>query len=339
MNMTLPQLRSVPKIDLHRHLDCSMRWSTVTEIAQTLGMDLEIPPALSRDSFLVTEPMKNLESVLKKFLQTQKVLASEEILTRLAYEACEDAFNDHVMMLELRYAPTFILDGHSQLTFEKIHQSFAKGIALAEKKWGMAVGLIGIIQRNKPLEEAQKVMNFLIDHQNEYVGVDLADNEDGFDPKPFAPLFQIARKAGLRVTIHSGESPSSFAGQWMLDSIEHLGAERIGHGVQSIYHPHVIEVLKAKGIPLEICPLSNWLTQAFPSFEDHPLKNLFEAGVLVTLNSDDPGIFGSTLTDDYDIAQKYHGFGPNEFKKINQIAFQNSFIPASKKKIWENVFT
>lgn len=339
MTMTMPQLRSLPKVDLHRHLDCSMRWSTVTEIAKSLGINMGARPALFRDSFLVTEKMKDLESVLKKFLNAQKVLASEEILTRLAYEVCVDAYNDNVVMLELRYAPSFINEGHSKLTYEKIHKSLMKGIQIAEKKFGMSVGLIGIIQRIKSVAEARKAMDFFIDHKKDYIGVDLADNEVGFDPKPFAPLFQRAKKAGLHVTIHSGEMPHANAGQWMIDTIEMLGAERIGHGVQCINHPAVIEILKSRGIPLEVCPLSNWLTQAFPTFDKHPLRELYDRGMKLTLNSDDPGIFGSTLTDDYDIAQKYHGFGIEEFKAMNKVAFQKSFLPESKKKTWENVFT
>lgn len=338
MTMTLPQLRSLPKIDLHRHLDCSMRWSTITDIANKMGMNLGTRPSLFRDSFLINDKMKDLPSVLKKFLNAQKVLHSEEILTRLAYEVCEDAYNDNIVMMELRYSPTFIAEGHPKLTFEKIHKALMKGITFAEKKFGMAVGLIGIIQRNKPLAEAKKVMSFFISHKKDYVGVDLADNEEGFDPKPFAPLFQGAKKAGLHITVHSGETPSPKAGDWMIDAIELLGAERIGHGIQCIHHPAVMALLKSKSIPLEVCPLSNWLTQAFPTFEGHPLRKLQDAGVLLTLNSDDPGVFGSTLTDDYDIAQKYHDFDLEEFKRINRIAFNKSFIPAAKKKSWESVF-
>lgn len=315
-----------------------MRWSTVTELARELKINLGPRPALFRDSFLITDKMKDLDSVLKKFLKTQKVLASEEILTRLAYEVCEDAYNDNVVMLELRYAPSFIAEGHSKLTYNKIHDSLMKGLKMAEKKFGIAVGLIGIIQRNKSVEEATKAMNFFIERKGDYIGVDLADNEEGFDPKRFASLFQKAKKAGLHITIHSGEAPSPLAGQWILDSIDDLGAERIGHGVQCIHHPGAIGVLKAKKIPLEICPLSNWLTQAFPSFDSHPLRELLDDGVLITLNSDDPGIFSSTLTDDYDIAQRYHRFSLEDFKKINRTAFQASFLPNERKKNWESVF-
>lgn len=339
MNLTLPQLRSLPKTDLHRHLDCSMRWSTVVEIAKDLGLQIDPIAGLSRPDYLVTNQMKDLGSVLKKFLNAQKVLTSEEILARLAYEACEDAFNDNVLLLELRYAPTFIVDGHTNLTYAQIHRGLTKGLAMAEKKFGMVTGLIGIVQRIKSVKEAEAAIDFFIDNKSEYVGVDLADNEDGFDPKPFAPVFEKARKADLHITIHSGETPHPTAGQWILDSINVLGAERIGHGVQCINHPHVMETLKQKQIPLEVCPLSNWLTQAFASFEDHPLKKLYDEGVPLTLSSDDPGVFASTLTDDYEIAQRVHGFTQEHFSKMNQTAFQKSFIPESKKKKLEKVFT
>lgn len=332
MTLTLAQLRSLPKIELHRHLDCSMRWNTVTEIAKTMGLSLD------REAFLVTEPMVNLDAVLKKFLNTQKLLNSEEILTRLAFEACEDAFNENIKILELRFAPTFISEGHPHLTYEKILIAFLKGLKMAEAKMGISTGLIGILQRIKPVKEAEAVMDFFCEHKENFVAVDLADNEDGFDPKPFAPLFQKAKKAGLKVTIHSGESPSPLAGQWILDSIDHLGADRIGHGIQCVHHPKVIQTLIDKNIPLEVCPYSNWLTQAFPDLKDHPLRKLFDIGVPLTLNSDDPGVFASSLTDDFDIAQRVHQFTLNEFKKINRIAFEKSFLPEAKKKKWESTF-
>lgn len=315
-----------------------MRWSTVVEIARDLKLELDPIPGLSRSSYLVTDQMKDLGAVLQKFLKAQKVLASEEILTRLAFEACEDAFNDNVLMVEFRFAPTFITEGHSNLDAPKIHRAFQKGLQMAEKKWGLVTGLIGIVQRIKTLKEAQASIDFFIENQSEYIGVDLADNEEGFEPKTFAPAFEKAKKAGLHVTVHSGETPHPDAGQWILDSIKILGAERIGHGVQCIRHPEVMNLLKQQGIPLEVCPLSNWLTQAFPRFEDHPLRKLWDLGVPLTLASDDPGIFASTLTDDYEIAQRYHGFTVEQFRQANQLAYEKSFIPESKKKSLKKAF-
>lgn len=334
-HLSIQELRSLPKVDLHRHLDCSMRWSTLLEIATILKLDFPQEHLKQRQHFLVTEPMVNLEAVLNKFLIAQKVLASEEILERLAFEVCEDAYNDGVKILELRYAPTFIANGHSHLTFEKIHQAFLRGINQAESKFPIAVGLICILQRTLTMPEADRVTHFALENKQTFLALDLADNEEGFEPKPFAPLFQKAKKAGLHITIHSGEAPNPQATQWITDSIDLLGAERIGHGIQAIQSEKIINKLKQEKIVLEVCPYSNYLTQAFKTYADHPLKKLFDQGVLVTINSDDPGMFASNLTEDYWIAHHYQNFNLADFKKCNETAFQHSFIAEEKKrKLW-----
>lgn len=327
--LTMAQLRSLPKIDLHRHLDCSMRWSTLVELAPQVGIELPPDANACRDQFLVTSPMKDLGSVLRKFLTAQKVLASEEILARLAYEACEDAFNDGVLVLELRYAPTFIAEGHPKLNFENIHGALVKGLAEARRRLPMAVGLIVTLQRIKPVAEAAHVVDFVIDHKDTVIGLDLADNEEGFDPKPFAPLFQKAKKAGVRATVHSGEAPNEYSAKWVRDSVEILGAERIGHGVQIVRDPAVMRFVRERGVTLEICPLSNMLTQAFATDRDHPARRLLEDGVKITVNSDDPGVFATTLTDDYEFLQRVHGFTAKDFALANENARQASFLPAA----------
>lgn len=333
--LSIQEIRSLPKVDLHRHLDCSMRWSTMLEIASALKLDFPKYPSAQRHYFLVTKPMDNLKEVLNKFLTSQKLLGSLEVLERLAFEACEDAFNDGVRILELRYAPTYIAEGHGHLNFQSIHSALIKGIEKAKAQFPMAIGLICIIQRNLPYDKATEVTQFAIDNMQTFLGLDLADNEDGFEPKNFAPLFQKAKAQGLHITVHTGEAPSKQSGQWMNDSIDILGASRIGHGVQSIHFPETIQLLKDKNVALEICPYSNYLTQAFKTYEENPLKKLKDLGVQVTINSDDPGIFGSVLSDDYLIAQNYLGFTANDFKQCNQVAFNRSFIPlADKQKVW-----
>lgn len=331
-------IRDILKVDLHRHLDCSVRWSTLVELAPQVGIPLASTAQGQKDQFLITGPMKDLGAVLGKFMNAQKVLASEEILARVAFEACEDAFNDGVRLLELRYAPTFIADGHSDLNFESIHRSLLKGIEKARQRFPMLIGLICIIQRVKSFEIADKVVNFAIDHKDSFLALDLADNEEGFDPKVFAPLFQKAKKAGLRITVHSGETPQPLSATWVRDSIEILGAERIGHGIQIIQDPSVLRLVRDQRIPLEVCPISNFLTQSFPSYEEHPIRELMNAGVLVTINSDDPGIFGTCLSDDYEVLHRVHGFGRADFQHCNQVAFDASFIPDSEKSRFRQEF-
>lgn len=331
------QIRQLPKVELHRHMDCSVRWSTLVELAPRLGMPWPQSLKEQKEQFLVTEPMKDLGSVLNKFLNTQKIYASEEILERIAFEACEDAFNDGVIILELRYAPTYIQDGHG-LAFQHIHNAIVRGIEKAMKIYPMTVGLLGTVQRIKSYKEAESVLNFMLDNKDTFLGIDLADNEEGFDPKVFAPLFQKAKAEGLRVTIHSGEIPNPLSAQWVRDSIEVLGAERIGHGIQIIQSPEVIDYVARHKIPLEVCPLSNWLTNSFSSIAAHPIRKLMEQGIVITINSDDPGVFASTLSDDYEILHRYHEFSLEEFKAINRIAFDASFIAESKKAKFKEAF-
>lgn len=312
-----------------------MRWSTLCELAEPLGLEVPKNPALRQAAFLVTEPMLDLRSVLQKFSAVQTMLASEAILSRLAYEACEDAYNDGVLILELRYAPTFITEAHPDLSFDMIHRAIVQGVERAKKTLPMAIGLICIIQRNKNFQAATEVMDFAINHRDTFIGVDLADNEDNFDPQPLAPLFLKARKAGLRVTIHAGEIPDQKSPERVQESIEILGAERIGHGVQVIHNLSVLDFLRTQKVVLEVCPWSNYLTQAFPRLEDHPLRKLWNSGTLITLNSDDPGVFHSQLSDDYQLAQDFHGFTMAEFQRSNDIAAAASFIPYSaKEKVW-----
>lgn len=318
------ELRNMFKVELHRHLDCSVRWSTLVELAPSLGIELPSDSKARREMFLISEPMKDLETVLKKFLRAQKVLASEEILTRVAFEACEDAYNDGIRLLELRYAPTFILDGHSNLTAEKIHLAFLKGLQMARSKFELSVGLICILQRIKSPEIASEITSFAIEHKDSFIGIDLADNEDACEPRTFEKVFNRAKLAGLHITVHSGESPGT--AKWVEDSVEILGAERIGHGIQIINEPSVLNFIKDKKIPLEVCPISNWLTQAAVTHMSHPIRKLQEHGVLVTINSDDPGIFGTTLSDDYQVLADVHSFTESDFKKCNQTAFDHSFL-------------
>ena len=339
MKLTLDGLRQLPKVELHRHLECSLRLSTLKELAREAGVEIPPSEAAIRREWLVTEPMTDLEAVLRKFLATQSVLSSEEILTRITYEAIEDAYRENIRILELRYAPTYIQLGHEYLSFEQIQRAIVKGVKLAEKL-PIAVGLIMLIQRTRPTHEAERVVDFAIDHKDEILALDLADNEVGFDPAPFAKHFQRGKKAGLHITIHSGEADVPGSAERVRDAIELLGAERIGHGVQIYKSPEMIAFVKSQRVPLELCPTSNWLTNAVPSIAAHPLKSLREQGVLVTLNSDDPGIFAIDLTNEYSIAHNELGMSQAELESIADVAAAASFIPLKfKQQHWPRTIT
>lgn len=323
----------LPKVELHRHLELSLRPSTIKELAPSHGFDLSKAGAYEHH-FIIPEQMPDLGAVLHKFLDTQKLLSSLEILERIAYEACEDAHNEGIKILELRYAPTFVQLGHD-FSFEQIQAAFAKGVARAEKDFGMAVGMICIIQRILGVEVAEKVTDFAIENKESFIALDLADNEVGFEARPYAPVFQKAKKNGLSITVHAGEALAEGSEQNVVVSIDELGATRIGHGIQIYRNPEVLDYVVKTGTVLEVCPKSNWLTSAIPTYEDHPINILREKGVKVTVNSDDPGIFESSLLVEYDILEKHLGWTEADFIECNKIAAQASFIPLEKKKaVW-----
>lgn len=324
-----------PKVELHRHLELSIRHSTLRELAPQFGIDVQTEEKFAQ-RFLITEPMRDLGSVLNKFLDTQLLLANEGIIERIAFEACEDAYKEGIVLLELRYAPTFILYRHEKLTFEKIHDAIVRGVTRAEKTYPMAVGLICIIQRTLSLTEAERVTNFAIENRSTFVGLDLADNEEGFDSKPFSPMFMKAKKAGLSVTIHAAEINTPKAPKYIKDAVEHLGATRIGHGVQIYRDPEMVAYAKNKNLTLELCLTSNYLTQAVPGkLEAHPFRLLYEAGVPITINTDDPGIFHTDMNREYSLLREFFYFTDADFTKCNDRAALASFIPYEKKvRIW-----
>jgi adenosine deaminase len=204
----------------------------------------------------------------------------------------------------------------------------------------MVIGLICIIQRILPVSEGARVTDFAIANRDTFCGLDIADNEEGFDSKPFAPHFKRAAAAGLGITIHSGEAPHPKAPSWVMDAIEVLGAQRIGHGVQIYRDPAVMKLVADRGIPLELCPTSNMLTNAVPDLKAHPLKLLFDAGVKTTINTDDPVIFNTNLNREYRVARDEMGMTHAQLERCAQIAAETSFIPLEKRRaVWPHALS
>ena len=327
-------LKSLPKVEHHCHLEATFRQDTIKEIGRTLGLDVPSDPEVFRREWLITEPMDNLEVALNKFFKIQKIWASEEIIERLTFEACEYAREQHIKIFELRYSPNFIAEGHPNLTFESIHESICRGLERARHP-DLAVGLIGIVQKILPQEDAEYTTDFIIENRDSFVGIDLADQDIGFEILKFAPLLDKAKSAGLHVTTHCGEGDAAEAPQHVRVAIEELGAERIGHGIPIINDPDVIELAIKRKVLFEICPFSNWLTSTVPSTRNHPIRRIMEAGVAISINSDDPGIFGIELCDEYEMLHREHGFDEEEFNRINDLASAHSFVPHDEKqKVW-----
>ena len=326
--------KNIQKVELHCHLEACFQPHTVKEIGQTLGLDIPDDPGVFRQEWLITEPVDNLELALKKFANIQKLWGSEETIERLAFEACEYGVEQNIRIFELRYSPDFIRAANPRLSFEKIHEAIVRGVARA-KRPDFAVGLIGIVQKTLSLEDAAYTTDFIINYKEAFVGIDMADMDIGFGIKRFAPLMLKAKQAGLHVTLHSGEENVPEAAQHVRVAVEELGAERIGHGIYIYRDPEVMNFIKRENVLLELCPTSNRLTNSVPSIRAHPLRKLMEAGVMVSINSDDPHLFGIDLCHEYDILHSELGLTEEDFDRINNDAAVCSFLPfEEKQRVW-----
>jgi adenosine deaminase len=333
------ELKLMPKVELHCHLELAIRSNTLREFAQVSGLDVSTDEAFA-EAFLIQKPMGELKSVLHKFLNTRNVITQEDWMERIAFEACEDMYLlSNVRILELRYAPSFLLDHHTDMHADQLQEAIIRGVERAEQTYPMAVGLICILQRTKTVEENEKWVDFALKPQNRFIALDLADNEVDFNPEPFIPLFQKAKEGGLGITVHAGEPKVAGISRNIRIAIEQMGADRIGHGLQAIEDPEVIDLLIKRGIPLELCPTSNWLTGACSSLETHPFKALYDAGVKTTINTDDPGIMCTNLLNEYELLAAKCGIEVACFEACNKWALEFSFIPDQKKNsAWNKRF-
>lgn len=327
-------IRTLPKVELHCHLEGCFRPETIREVGATLGIEVPADPAIFRRDWLITEPMKNLSVALAKFARIQSIWGSEEAIERLTFEACEYGRAQGIRIFELRYSPDFIAEPHPDLDFEKIHRSILRGVERA-KHPDIAVGLIGIIRKVQTDAQAADTLDFIIEHKASFVGIDFADRDIGFALRRFAPLVDKARKAGLRFTTHCGENDVPDAPAHVRMAIEELGAERIGHGIFAARDPKVMKLAREKRVLFELCPTSNWLTSSVPTIRDHPIRKFMAAGVDVSINSDDPSLFGIDLCHEYEVLARELAFTEAEFNELNDRAAAHSFVPLTeKRRVW-----
>jgi len=325
--------KEIPKVELHCHLEACFRPETVMEVGASIGIDVPRDPEVFRREWLLSSPLENLEVALARFVDIQRIWCSEEVIERMTTEACEDAVEQGIRIMEFRYAPDFILADKKNLSFQKIHDAILRGITQVDKS-KIAIGLIGIVQKTLSLERVAKTVNFIVDNAATFVGLDFADK----DTRPladYALFVEKSRRAGLRITAHAGEEPGAEAPGEVRSAIEELGAERIGHGIHIIHNEKVMDIVRRKNVALEVCPTSNWLTSAVPSTAAHPIKRLMRAGIPITINSDDPGLFGIDLCHEYELLHCEHGFTLNDFERCNDIAAASSFLPAEEvRRVW-----
>ena len=331
-----PKYNDISKTEIHCHLEGAIRTQTIIDIAKENNIQLPAYEVAELDKHVkVLDQMKDLQAVLDAFDIFQRSITSPQELERIAWELFEDCAKQNIKLFEVRFSPDWAFHGH-KLDWDACLDGLLRAIDKAEKEFDMAIGIIAITSRSMGAESCIKTIDWAIKHQKHIQAVDLADGEKIFPATDFIKPILKAKDAGLKVTIHSGEdTPASY----VIDTIQNFKPDRIGHGIHSIEDMKAVEMLIEKGITLEVNPWSNYLTNSVSSIEAHPLKKLFDLGVKVTINSDDPEVLETNVNNEYRIAHEVLGMSLEEIHTCNRFAFDASFIePEKKQRIWEKYF-
>ena len=320
----------LPKAELHRHLEGSLRLATMLDIAQYHG--LTVPASILRLSGLVQvgdkEPL-TFTNFLEKFKTLRLFYRSPEVIERVTREAVEDAAHDNVRYMELRFTPV-ALSRAERFPLHDVMDWVCGSAQKTGEQFGMTVKLIASVNRHESPELAEQVAWLAANYQDKgIVGLDIAGNEAEFPGKPFAPIFQEAKEAGLRITVHAGEWGGA---ENVREAIEALGADRIGHGVRVLEDPNVVALAKERGTTFEVCVTSNYQSGVTPSLQEHPLNKMIEAGLLTTINTDDPSISRISLSSEYQMINEQLGLPLSKLKELTMNAVKAAFVSENEKE-------
>lgn len=296
----------IKKIELHLHLDGSIREETANEI---LGKKCNLK---------AKDKCEDLNEYLEKFEIPSIILQTKENLERVAYELALDLKKDNVIYAEIRFAPLKHLNGG--LSLDEVITSVLNGLS----KVDIETNLILCMMRNDSFNDNKKV----IDLAHKYgFPIDLAGAEAIYKTKDFKELFKYAKSINVPFTIHAGEADGYESIKAAID----FGASRLGHGIKIIDYPDLINEVKEKGITLEVCPTSNVQTNAVNILKDHPIKKIYDMNVNVCINTDNRTVSNITLEDEYNKLKETFNFTNEDFLKMNLMAIEASFAQDKEK--------
>ncbi|MEP6894314.1 MAG: adenosine deaminase [Chloroflexota bacterium] len=328
---SLNTYRALPKVELHRHLEGSLRLDTMVDIARKHG--IEIPEDVIRLSTLVQvqeEDKFTSQNFLSKFNTLRMFYRSPEVIHRVTREAIEDAAKDNVKYMELRFTPVALSRAERFPLHDVIDWVITSTKETAQKN-GIIVKLIASVNRHESTDLAEQVAWLAAEHIDDgmIVALDLAGSEADHPAAPFTGVFKEAKQAGLHVTIHAGEWGPAIH---IKEAIEELGAERIGHGVRILEDENITALARERQTALEVCITSNYQSGVVSSLETHPLMGLIDAGLNVTINTDDPSISRITLSHEYYTACEELHMQQNALRKRVLAAAQAGFLADDEKE-------
>ncbi|MCC6146042.1 MAG: adenosine deaminase [Anaerolineaceae bacterium] len=318
----------LPLIDVHRHLDGNVRLQTILDVGRQFNLPLPAWNAEGlRPHVQVTAPQPDVMAFIAKFEWMTGILVNLDICRRIAYENLEDAKQEGLDYVELRFSPRFMASTH-QLDPAGVVEAVVDGVEAGKRDFKIHANLIGILSRTFGVDMAWVEIQALLSQREHLVALDLAGDEVHWPAELFQEHFRKAQDAGWRVTVHAGESagPESI---WQ--AIRLLGAERIGHGVRAVDDPKLMNFLCDRAIGIESCLTSNVQTSTVPDYTSHPLRQFLEQRIMATINTDDPGISGVDLNYEYNVAAPAAGLTPEMIRQAQRNALEVAFLTLEEK--------
>ena len=320
---------NLPLIDLHHHLDGSLRLETILDLGLKHNLDLpgrtleELRPYVQ-----VSTPQPGVMVFIEKFKWMTAVLVDYDACRRVAYENIEDAAREGIDYIELRFSPWFMSEIHG-LDPVGVVEAVVDGIRAGERQFGVRANLIGILSRHYGPKIAYQELASLQHFKEEITALDLAGDEGNFPGELFVNHFKIARDFGWHITVHAGEiqGPESV---WQ--ALRDLGAERIGHAVSAVHDPALMDFLAEHQIGVECNLTSNVQTSTVPDYPSHPMRKFLKKGILATLNTDDPGISAINLHNEYEKAAPASMLTAEQIRQAQMNALVTAFLDEDEKK-------
>jgi adenine deaminase len=311
-------IREMPKAELHMHLEGALEPELMMAFAQRNHVTLRFA---SVEEIQASYNFTNLQSFLDLYYEGTSTLVTKRDFTELTLSYLRHAAADHVRHAEIFFDP----QSHTArgLSFETIISGIHEGLRAGQREHGISANLIMCFLRHLSEDDAFKTLESALPFKPWITAIGLDSSELGNPPAKFARVFARARQHGFRLVAHAGEEGPP---EYIEEALDLLHVERIDHGVRAIERPDLMKRLAREHIPLTVCPLSNIKLRVFPSMDRHNLKRLLDAGLMVTINSDDPAYFGGYVADNYLAAQKALGLSRDDLHRIAANSFAASFI-------------
>jgi len=297
-----------PKIELHVHLEGTVRPGTLLELARRNDVAL---PGETPEELQQLYRFTDLKNFIDVWFLVTAALQTADDFRRITVDYAEEAARHGAVYIEAIFAPT--VPARTGVALDELFEGYCDGVQEARERLGVEIRLTPDLNRTSPPEEAEDIVRRAIaSRERGIVGIGLGGIEDVAPPEQFADVFALARDGGLGSVPHAGEvvGPESIWG-----AIDALAADRIRHGIRCVEDPVLMRELVERGTVLDVCPTANVCVGAVPSYDRHPLPEMVAAGIRCSLSTDDPAMFGIDLTSEYDEAAK-RGLSPREFYEI-----------------------